>query len=371
MALQSVPLAEGRAAGRAAIALQRGLLERGVDCVAIAPSAPHLSEAPPDGLPIEKVAFDYNPPRLRGLWDSVVHPAAYLGVGPYARRLKERAQSADIVHFVELHPAAALDSVDIPALVQFHCLTRRDRKIEAPWHSEGRRSIELLRGELRARRHAHWMLANSEEVRADIAAASRKAEVAVAPLALEPEYYEPRAPLDSPAAGVIGMAAWPPTANALERLVTRVWPRVLERQPDARLRLAGRGVEKSNFPHLPDQPGVEWLGSVPSAADFLRGLGLLLYPLDAGSGPKVKVLEAMALGIPIVTTPDGAEGIASHDGLAVETDDDRLADVTATLIADEQARRSAGERAYQNFIQHHTPRVSAGPVVDFYERMLR
>ncbi len=136
-----------------------------------------------------------------------------------------------------------------------------------------------------------------------------------------------------------------------------------------RLRLAGFGMERAAFPHLPDLPGVEWHGKVESANDFLRNLGLLLYPLGRGSGAKVKVLESMALGLPIVTTPDGAEGIVGRDGLVVETDDERIADAAALLLTDAPRRQAAGAAVRRTFADHHAPAAAAAAVVELYERM--
>jgi glycosyltransferase involved in cell wall biosynthesis len=129
-------------------------------------------------------------------------------------------------------------------------------------------------------------------------------------------------------------------------------------------------MERSAFPHLPEHPGVEWRGRVPSATDFLRELGTLLYPLTAGSGVKVKVLEALALGIPVVTTPDGAEGLGARGGVTVESDDRPIVETTVALFDSFEARRQGGEAAYRTFVDHHTPAVTAAPVVELYERML-
>jgi glycosyltransferase involved in cell wall biosynthesis len=302
-------------------------------------------------------------------WERLARPLTALARGEFAERVRALAAEVDIVHVVEAGAAIVAELVDRPAVLQLHCLTRRDPRVWNPLRQAGRTSIELLRGELRARRRARWMLVNSIEVARPLMAASRDAHVVVAPLALDPTHYEPTAPLQSSAAGLIGTARWPPTASAVRRLLGRVWPLVRERHPDARLILAGEGMERSTFPDLPDVGGVEWRGRVPSATGLLRELGLLLYPLGAGSGAKVKVLEALALGLPVVTTPEGAEGLALG-GVTVETDDARLAEAASGLCGDEQARAAAGASARSAFLEHHSPLPAAGPVVELYERML-
>jgi polysaccharide biosynthesis protein PslH len=364
------PLPEGAAAARCAVGLLGGLATHGLDYRVLAAGAGEIAFANlPAKSSVEMVHVEL-PSRSQARRERLLHPKGLLARGAFAERLKVLARDADIVHFVEAQTAVALSLVDKPAVVQLHFLTRRDRSITGPWNREGRIAIELLRAEVSVRRRARWLLANSSEVADQLRASTPKAHVSVAPLALDPAHYTPRAQLSNPTAGLIGTARWPPTRRAVERLLTSVWPLVRERREDARLLLAGQDMERSKFAHLPDLPGVEWRASVPSASDFLRELGVLAYPLSSGSGAKVKVLESMALGVPVVTTPDGAEGLGGLGGIAVETDDRRLADALVALLDDPAARSVAGERAYGTFCEHHSPHVAATPVVKLYEQML-
>jgi glycosyltransferase involved in cell wall biosynthesis len=365
------PLVEGGAAARCAIGLMRGLAAHGVDFQALAVD---LRYAPaggvPEDLPIELVRLTH-PNRRRTRWLRFVKPHGLLATTPFAPLVQARAREADVVHLVELGAGSLVPLIDRPALAQIHCLTRRDRDIRPLWTHEGRAASELLRAERRVFGRARWLLANSREVAEPLAQLAPHAHVAVAPLPLDPDAYAPRARLEAPVAGLIGTAEWPPTANAVERLLTRVWPRVLERRPGAQLLLAGLGMERAAFPRVPDLRGVEWRGTVPSATAFLRELGVLLYPLGRGSGAKIKVLEALALGVPVVTTPDGAEGVGGRGGIVVETDDDALAAATTELLDDPGARAAAGDAAYATFVEHHTPALATVPVLELYERMVR
>jgi glycosyltransferase involved in cell wall biosynthesis len=363
-------LLEGGAAARCAIGLVEGLLAHGIDCrVLSADARPHPDSAPPENLPVEIVSVEI-PAGMRGRRERLVRPHGLLSRGDFGERLRERAREADLVHFVEPAAGVGADLVETPAVTQIHCLTRRDRSIGVPWRAEDRESLAFLRVERRVLRRAGWLLANSTEVAQGLTELAPRAKVSVAPLALDPDHYLPRAELERPVAGVIGSAAWPPTANAVERLLASVWPRVLRDRPDARLILAGRGMEQATFGHLAQRAGVEWRGPVDSATEFLRELGVLLYPLQRGSGTKVKVLEALALGLPVVTTPEGAEGLPSHGGVWIESDDALLAAATVSLLDDLQARRAIGAAAHQNFIEHHSPHPAAAPVVDLYEQMI-
>lgn len=363
------PVPEGGAAARCAVGLLRGLLSLGIDAHTLSAYSPWDPHDVPDDLPVELVRLPHQPPgRIR--WDRYVNPGGALARGLFAERLRVLARHSDVVHFIEADTAVGIRMVDRPSVTQLHYLTRRDRDLVPLWRQEGRVALELLRLERRACSRSRWLLANSVEVANDLIAAASDTTVTVAPLSLDPGHYRGSASLERPVAGLLGTARWPPTRNAVERLLRRVWPRILERSPEALLVLAGDGMERSNFPHLPDRPGVEWRGRVLDAADFLRELGVLLYPLTAGSGAKVKVLEALALGLPVVTTPDGAEGIVDRGGISVETDDDRIADAAVALLTDAASRCAAGAAAHWTFVRHHSPVPAARPVVELYERMI-
>jgi glycosyltransferase involved in cell wall biosynthesis len=363
------PLPEGGAAARCAIALLRGLVGQGVRVRAL---AANLGSAPldtlPRGLPVEVIPIEV-PSSWQARRDRLLRPNGLLRGEPFAGRLRELAREADIVHFVEPQAAVTMGLVERPALVQIHFLTRRDRAIGVPWRRDSRIAIELLRAERSVCKQARWILANSTEVADELAQASPHAHVGVAPLALDPAFYLPRATVANPTVGLIGTARWTPTARAVERLLRDVWPLVLERRPHTQLLLAGLGMERSAFSHLPEHPGVRWLGRVSSATDFLREVGVVLYPLTAGSGAKVKVLEALALGIPVVTTPDGAEGLGGRGGVTVDTDDRSLAAATLGLLEDPAARRAAADAAHATFLAHHSPSAATPAVVEMYERV--
>jgi glycosyltransferase involved in cell wall biosynthesis len=136
--------------------------------------------------------------------------------------------------------------------------------------------------------------------------------------------------------------------------------------PEARLAVAGRGTESLGLNGL---NRVDVVGEVPSSSAFFSQLSVLLFPLERGSGMKVKVLEALACGVPVVTTPAGAEGIAPTEGVVVCTSDEELADAAARILADEAERRERGLAARCTFTEQYSPLPATAPVVELYGRM--
>jgi glycosyltransferase involved in cell wall biosynthesis len=349
--LTQPPLPEGGAPGRTALGLLRGLAEHGVEVRAIA--ARRAFSVPgdvPADLPVEVV--DVEPPGpFRARLQRVTRPLGEL-TGAFSERVRAAAADADLVHLEETETVWCDEGIAKPSLVHVHYLARLDRGFGAPWSKQFREVLDATRAERAAVRRHRWVVASSP-----IVASKLPREVVVAPLSLDPSLYRP-APLDGPStAGLIGTAAWPPTAAALRVLRENVWPRV--QAPEASLIIAGRGTERFGG-----------IGEVASARALFQRLSLLLFPLPRGSGMKVKVLEAMASGVPVVTTPAGAEGIQPSNGVIVETDPDRLAAAARELLTDEAARRERGAAARADFERNYSPGPATAPLIELYERML-
>lgn len=366
--LSHVPLPEGTAAGRCAIGLLRGLRAHGIETTAIAADWGGSRGSVPSELDVEVIPVE-TPDGWRGRIQRYRDPHSTLGSGRFAARVRELSTGADLVHVEEVLGYPATRGLSTPSVVHLHCLARLDRRLGLPWSRQARDFVELVRAERRVARSSPWILASSPEVAAELRRDGAR-RVDFAPLSLDPADYEPLATAEPPVAGLIGSAVWPPTANAVRTLVGEVWPLVLERAPGARIRIAGWGMTKQSFPELPDLRGVEWVGPVPSGRDFLRSVGLLLYPLDRGSGAKVKVLEAMALALPVVTTAHGAEGLSPSPGVLVEDAAAGLAESAAALLADRESRQRLGRQAHDLFIRDHAPEAATRPLIDVYRTML-
>jgi glycosyltransferase involved in cell wall biosynthesis len=365
--LTQPPLPEGGAPGRCAIGLIRGLTAHGVDVKAVA-ARRHFSAPgdPPPDLPVEVVDLAAEPGR-RSPVDRLRRPLSELAVPAFLERVHAAASDADLVHLEETETAWCDAGLQLPSLVHIHYLVRRDRPLGAPWHRDFGHALETHLAERAAMRRHHYLVASSPLIGERLQEVAPLAHVTHAPLSLDPRYYAPAQLDGSPLAGIIGTATWPPTAAAIRALVDDVWPDVQRNAPDARLVIAGRGSEGVAVGHV---PGVQRLGEVPSSVDFLRGLSVLLFPLARGSGMKVKVLEALAMGVPVVTTPAGAEGIPPSDGVVVATGTSALATAATSILRDAGERRERGRSARRLFETSFTPEVATAPLLPLYERML-
>jgi len=104
-----------------------------------------------------------------------------------------------------------------------------------------------------------------------------------------------------------------PNIAALDWFVSQVLPRVVERNPQARLIVVGSDAPPRH-PYADRAPAIEILGFVSDIREPLGRYAVFVCPVQSGSGVRVKLLEAFASGIPVVSTYIGAEGLARHDG---------------------------------------------------------
>lgn len=108
-----------------------------------------------------------------------------------------------------------------------------------------------------------------------------------------------------------GSMDWAPNRDGVRWLQDAVWPLVRAARPDAQLVLAGR-----QFPEdWPAAPGIEVLGEVDDPWTVLNRAGIMAIPLHAGSGMRIKAIEGLATGRPIVSTRLGMEGLGLQPGV--------------------------------------------------------
>lgn len=111
----------------------------------------------------------------------------------------------------------------------------------------------------------------------------------------------------------VGPMSYGPNAAAAEYLATSIMPAVRAKFPDARLRIVGRDPTPA-LVRLNDLPSVEVLGAVPDMLPELLAAQILAVPLESAGGTRLKILEAFAAGLPVISTPVGAEGLQVANG---------------------------------------------------------
>ncbi len=113
----------------------------------------------------------------------------------------------------------------------------------------------------------------------------------------------------------LGSMDWLPNVEGIQWLLDEVWPKVLKKRPNAQLHLAGNKMPEELLKR--EMPGVQIRGRVKNALNYMRSRHVMVVPLFSAGGMRVKIIEGMALGKPVISTPIGAEGIEYTAGLNI------------------------------------------------------
>jgi glycosyltransferase involved in cell wall biosynthesis len=203
-----------------------------------------------------------------------------------------------------------------------------------------------MRGEWQAVRRARTTFVCSEPDRAYLKRRLRLGGVMTLPNSVEIRTPFGAAAPD-PTLLFLGSYGYEPNLRAAEFLIRQVWPRVRSRIPAARLILAGNHPERiaGYRSHL---PGVEFTGFVDDLGALYGRSRVVCAPLLSGGGTRIKILEAVAYGRPVVATPIGAEGLdlRNDEEILIRQTAESFADACGVLLENPERCRTLGSRAH-------------------------
>jgi glycosyltransferase involved in cell wall biosynthesis len=167
------------------------------------------------------------------------------------------------------------------------------------------------------------------------------------------------------AVSFIGGMDWLPNYEGVMWFINDVWGKVTAKVPDAKFYIAGR-----NFPDSIkklDIKGVVVVGEVEDAKQFISSKSVSIVPLFAGSGMRVKIIEAMALGRAIVSTTVGAESLTYTQGCNIIIADEAgtFADAIVKVLQDNSLRMALGKNAQQLILDKYDNRKISAAILDF------
>ena len=145
----------------------------------------------------------------------------------------------------------------------------------------------------------------------------------------------------------IGSMNWRPNLEAVELLVNDLFPKIKEISPSTELHLAGSYMN-GQYPTKTDENIINH-NFAEDLQFFLRENGIMVLPIQSGSGVRVKILEALSLGIPIVTTPMGALGLIDKNAVVICDNNEDLIKKTLELLDSKEKRIKQGDAAW-NYI---------------------
>jgi len=196
--------------------------------------------------------------------------------------------------------------------------------------------------------------------------------IQVIPLCLDPALYRPQPAPEVPTVGVLGSMFWPPSRRAARHFVTRIVPRIRAQRPDVRFLVGGWQAERY-LRDLVHESDIDILDSFPSPAQAFARLSVVVYAPPVGTGMKVKVLEAMAYGVPVVVNSEGFEGldVDPDPPVRVANSDEDIAEHVLDLVADHNARARFTEEARRCIDRSFSPRVVTEAMIGLFQEKTR
>jgi glycosyltransferase involved in cell wall biosynthesis len=175
---------------------------------------------------------------------------------------------------------------------------------------------------------------------------------------------------DHPSLFHLGSMNWSPNVEGIEWFLDEVWPEILVAHPDLTFTLAGHDIPE-NIRNRQDK-NVTVVGAVPDANEFMMDHDIMVVPLLSGSGIRIKIVEAMALGRVVITTSIGAEGLDVQDGkhLFIANTPEEFVSVVNKCVSMPDICSIISENAQHYISVNHNNAVIAQRIIDFYQKII-
>ena len=260
-----------------------------------------------------------------------------------------------------------------------HLLQRRayvvDRDAAERWLEAAYSLIQarkLARFEGAACRLADHVIAVSAEDAGALQALEPRGRYSVVPNAVDTRSVGPRA--ERPGrAGLLftGTLDFRPNVDAIDWFLDEIFPRVRVHHPDARAFVVGRGPRRELVARGQRDAGIAITGAVASLDPYWKRASVYILPMRVGGGVRFKALEAMAAGVPIVSTRLGMEGIAAEPGrhyFAADTAID-FADAIELLLDEPERGETLAARARELVRERYDWRGVAPSLLSVYREL--
>lgn len=164
----------------------------------------------------------------------------------------------------------------------------------------------------------------------------------------------------------LGAYNWLPNKEGILWFTSEVFPFLLEKSPDLKLHIAGSFSEEISG--LRKSPSIQMHGFVSSSKDFISNHGLFIAPILSGSGVKMKVLEAMSLGVPCIVSAHASDGLDLPDIIPICHNNKDFITQVSLLLHNEALAKEIG-LAGQEYIKHnYSSELVSNEIIDTLSR---
>jgi sugar transferase (PEP-CTERM/EpsH1 system associated) len=299
-----------------------------------------------------------------------------------------RGRHFDLVHLDSIHMTACVEPIteamgaaprivynwhNIESEVMRRYRARRHSPVRRLYSSITARQLEALERSILHSAFGHVVCSNRERDQLrNIAPASR---IAVVPNGVDTGYFENTSMHAAAPTRIVfvGLMNYHANVEAAVAFARDVWPRLRSRLPGVSLTVVGAKPAPAVLA-LRGVPGIEITGTVPDVRPYYREALAAIVPLRTGGGTRLKILEAMAAGVPVISTPLGAEGLDVTPGeniiLADPADPNSWVRELAALAESQQRRQQLTESARQLVREHYDWTILGESLCQTYRQWL-
>jgi glycosyltransferase involved in cell wall biosynthesis len=369
------PLPFGGAAARWYYILLNQLIARGHDisvfcAVSKSDDVAKLKETFP-GISIKAFPFPARS-RFKSKLNTILKPYSYMFSDDMKLEINKRLNEPyDVIHLEQLWTSWLVKGHEHKSFVSIHYLTNIDLEYaHVDSFKEKITNWLMKRTERKLISRMEFIKTCSDRIEKRIKHWEPDKKIHSVPFAIDKSLYlfnadEPR-PVQKRVTLIASMN-WYPGKSAAIRLLNDIWPQLSALNPDCILTIAGweaRNVLK-NYLNLKN---VEIVENVKDIQPYFNASSILLYAPSRGSGMKIKILEAMLLGVPVVTTSEGVEGLRIKDNfhcMIAETDQE-LVKRADQLLNDISLQKEMRIRARMLIEQECSPEVIMNQIEKLY-----
>ncbi len=197
--------------------------------------------------------------------------------------------------------------------------------------------------------------------------------IEIIPNGVDVTHYQPDFTSEAPAHLIyIGSMDWYPNEDAVAFFADEVLPGIQDKVRDVQFSIVG-GNPSARVQKLAEREGVVVTGRVPEIKPYFAEATVFVVPLRIGSGTRLKILEALAMGKAIVSTSVGAEGLDLKDGeeILIADEPTAFADAVTRFLTDASLRRTVGENGRARVEQDYDWRSIGEKLHNLYESLIK
>ena len=229
--------------------------------------------------------------------------------------------------------------------------------------------MRMLRYEIKAVENAELVVVMSEHDRSELGKFADTHSIHSVPNGVDCNQFRPQNDHRVPDSILfVGFFRHEPNVQAVDYFCRDVMPLIRKDRPEASLQIVGASPPVK-IQQLANEPGIEVLGKVDDISAYYRKCAVFVAPILKGSGTRLKILEAMASGSPVVSTTIGAEGLDVQDGkhLLIGDTPEAMADAVKTLLSNQELSTSIAAQARELVVARYNWDAIAAQLLSIYE----